>query len=531
MRNNIFKFLFLLITYSAATSCYEDKSKLDSNKMPEVVIDTTGCSGDIIVGFLDNIVVKPAIFKQGVENHEDLVCTWSMTEIPSNSSYLEVQQGLELDFNVDRAIEERPYKLQFKVTDTEVDFSYYIYWNVFVTSTFGDGILVAYTDDNKTSDIGLINDKDISDSYTKDAKVKTAIFSGANGHKIPSLVKDATYTKRPNLRTNTMWFTLESGDFISMDLVSYKDNEVKMVFAPDGLKMEQIYDSGQLVLFSSNNGIYSVGMNDIGPSMPFASSDKGVGASNLFISADNDNGPNANMASWYSEEKGAFYGLPSMFQISATPYPEELDAHFNPADVPNKECMAADLSSNKSDHTFLLRDKTSGDYAIYTLLRGDNDGLYPRAGQRSDIPSAAKAVIDAAVSIFFMIDYSIMYVATETGIYTINFSSTTAVFDAMPKYTPESGEKITVAKLYQEGLYTTARDNYDVTSEFPEIANIFTDRAIVVGSNKGEFDGIVTIVPMVSNGASSGLLDKDVTKQRKYVGFGKILDITTTYNR
>ena len=112
------------------------------------------------------------------------------------------------------------------------------------------------------------------------------------------------------------------------------------------------------------------------------------------------------------------------------------------------------------------------------------------AKMKYDIPSSGKALIEKAVSIFFAHKEAIMYIATNDGIYCINFAGSTAIVETSPKYTPTSGEKITVAKLYQQGQYIN--DESSVISDshvYPELE--LNNKAIIIATQKDTYEGKV----------------------------------------
>ena len=91
------------------------------------------------------------------------------------------------------------------------------------------------------------------------------------------------------------------------------------------------------------------------------------------------------------------------------------------------------------------------------------------------------------------------------------------------QFTPSDGEKITKAKLYQQGQYTNQLDV--MTGNPPTISpNAWNNKALIIVTQSTEFDGKVSIVPMKQAGAGT----LDVSKALIYDGFGKSLDVTTT---
>ena len=122
------------------------------------------------------------------------------------------------------------------------------------------------------------------------------------------------------------------------------------------------------------------------------------------------------------------------------------------------------------------------------------------------IPTTGKTLLDKAVSIFFGHTNNVLYVVTDAAIYSFTYGMGNEVsVSTTSQFTPSNGEKITKAKLYQQGQYTNQINVMTVTQS-------------------AEFNGKVSIVPMKQAGAGT----LDISKALIYDGFGKILDVTTT---
>ena len=188
-----------------------------------------------------------------------------------------------------------------------------------------------------------------------------------------------------------------------------------------------------------------------------------------------------------------------------------------------------------------MKNTTTGNYSIYTFVRYE-EGEYEydddwniigtikpevpaSARMRYDIPEAGKALLDQAVSVFFAADQSILYVATPTGIYALNFAGSSVVVNTVPVFTPAAGETIAKAKLYCQGAYMqdySAVGNVDEGYVVPELP--LNKKAVVVATQSDTYAGKISVVPMTQIG--TGKLD--ASSALTYTGFGKILDFCTT---
>ena len=166
MKKQIISILLVLMTGSTLFSCYEDKSTQDTSELLEVIIDVTGTpypNGRINFGYMEELNLSPKVTKNGQEAHADLSYKWSLNFIPGKIDHEVISEERELNYTLIRSIEATPYSLWLTVTDNKTTMEYQCFWNLYVESLFGEGILVAYTKDGTTSDLALIMDTPISD--------------------------------------------------------------------------------------------------------------------------------------------------------------------------------------------------------------------------------------------------------------------------------------------------------------------------------------------------------------------------------
>ena len=142
----------------------------------------------------------------------------------------------------------------------------------------------------------------------------------------------------------------------------------------------------------------------------------------------------------------------------------------------------------------------------------------------SDKIGVIENLLDKAVSIFFGHTNNVLYVVTDAAIYSFTYGMGNEVsVSTTSQFTPSNGEKITKAKLYQQGQYTNQINV--MTGNPPTIApNAWNNKALIIVTQSAEFNGKVSIVPMKQAGAGT----LDISKALIYDGFGKILDVTTT---
>ena len=79
-RNNII--LLLLISLMGLVGCYDDKSKLATNEIKLVEIDTTGIAVKQYVGYQELLEISPKID----DPNNSLQYEWLLTDIPNSSN-------------------------------------------------------------------------------------------------------------------------------------------------------------------------------------------------------------------------------------------------------------------------------------------------------------------------------------------------------------------------------------------------------------------------------------------------------------
>jgi hypothetical protein len=314
-----------------------------------------------------------------------------------------------------------------------------------------------------------------------------------------------------------------------VNCMDYSRMDDEMVYIPGNFAPDKFVKAQQSILLNAGAaGIYVMTTpNDKKPVMPSLVPDNG-GVADLKISNDSHQSGAFPNAIWYHNGKFYFYngflGMPPIGAFDNT----SITAAFDPTNLPGQECQAAGLSTDKETHTFLLKDIASGNYAIYTFAREVNNDPDPntpaQAKARIAIPASLNSLLDAAVSIFFIADYAVMYVATANTITPIIFAG--GVVTAGTAYNVPSGETLTMAKLFQEGVYADNRYMFDDPVYATLTPQPLTNRAVCFVTSTGAYENNAYIVPMITNLVSSGTLNTDASRTLKFTGFGKILDFT-----
>lgn len=539
------KFNYILILFSlnifSLTGCYEDKSTFADNPIDYVTIDTTGIKELQYVGYQEQLDIIPKIQSE----KPGLQYQWELTDIPNSSGEFEViSTEKELHYIMNRPISTQPYYLQLTVTDTERGkLQNTCLWKVYVQSSFTSGLLIADSQ-GETSDFTYIKNQTVSEQYDKEEKIYRQILTTANGKPYKGVITSMAFNNFSN-KTNQVWAITSEGYCSRFDCQDFSENgnsdsESLLPFKPEGFKFISFFKGHQRFFANTNNGIYSF--------MPqtsnlFSVPDGTVTGCNINnnVYANNTDESNASYyVVWLDKEKGSFlaYTSPGFNQYACEGYQE--NNAFNPNDMGNQSAIAAVTTENGKQTAFCLKQDDTGSYAIYILnnyvaaVTQWNEELQETveispaieasAQSKYVIPDEGRILLDQAVSVFFAKKENILYVATQQGIYAITYGmGSTAIVNTIAKFTPETGESITLAKLFQQGYYTRNLNAVTGTNpSMPELA--WNNKAIIVVTQKSDTKGKVYVIPMTSQTGTGNL---DESKALKYDGFNKINDVIT----
>lgn len=555
-KNNITHLIILLLpSILWFASCYDDKSSFATNFIPEVQISISDKDQEssIYIGYQSPVDIVPSITQDGFDG-SNLRYEWAVTEETTSLNPVYETIGTEKEFHgiINRPISNGAYVLKLTVTDVANDNLQYIYsWNLYVQSSFLDGLLIADSENGTTTDLTLINNSQITNQYTKEEGVFRHILETANGTAYDGLLTSLTYEVMGNTailgasHINQVWAISSTGESIRFDCEDYSitgtwEDENLFLYHPANFQVKSYIRSSQLFIAYTNNGLYSF-LNTAGNKFSMPNSVfNGYEINNNVYAANSSYSINNNHLVWLDKPKGAFYSLNGTSYITCTSYISNPD--FDPNDMRSQTAIAATSSQDGSLATFLLKDDNSGEYAIYTLSQYKaEEGYYkdpddweswvvtspeqPAAAKNKyTISSEGKAILNKAVSIFFGHTNNVLYVATDAAIYAFTYGMGNEVsVSTTAQFIPNNGEKIAKAKLYQQGQYTNQLNV--MTGNPPTIApNTWNNKALIIVTQSDEFEGKVSIVPMKQAGAGT----LDTSKALTYDGFGKILDVIAT---
>ena len=194
--SSIYSVLTLLLCLLYACS-YEDKTTYAGDPLPDIVIDTTNIPANLLITREDTLIVKPKVSKAGVSK-DQLEFEWRITLKPGRDFTMSKIIGTEeeLRYYVEEVPDASSYGLWYKVTDNTTGLMESILWDVQVDASSGQGLVVAYTKDGKTTDFSIVQDslftyqyKDSETNQTKATSYRHGMYAKQNGKTFDGLVE------------------------------------------------------------------------------------------------------------------------------------------------------------------------------------------------------------------------------------------------------------------------------------------------------------------------------------------------------
>ena len=390
-------------------------------------------------------------------------------------------------------------------------------------------------------------------NYNKDEQIFRKILTSLNGQPFNGLMQTLVYEVMgygSSIQTNQVWTILGDATLARFNCLDYTQNgqfedQSLIIDKPNGLQVLSAFQSHSNFYINTSNNLYTLASSTVNRFSGPAGALSSYKVNNNVIAYSPNTGHVSNSLSgadqqhltFYDKERASFItcnGSGQFMQVKSF----DANNNFDPNKLPNQTAISAVVFEDMSQIVFLMKDDTNGTYSIYTFSRyigeeghydGDNwivtsPSQPASARNKYTIPSEGTALLDKAISIFFSNRNLLLYVTTTDGIYTINYGAgSTATVSTTAKYTPQSGEIITKAKMYQQGLY-----NYNcnlIVGDNPTVPQTeWNNKAIIVTTQSSEYEGKVHIIQITQ--VASGTLDP--SKAKTYDGFGKILDVTTT---
>jgi hypothetical protein len=501
-----------LIIFTLATvyaGCRKDDSTLDTNKLPGVVIDTTGM-GSLSVYQFNNLVVKPKIIHEGIDE-KDLAYSWRLTM--SSTDTTSVELGTERNLNATiRFNPQNPgseQRLILTVFDTKHDLKYYQKWLLTIYNNIGMGLVIAETDGNGNGDLSHIMSPEVTLDYSGES-VKHKVYSSLNNQFISGKIKRVAFKK---FIDGNAVLALTDNSVTRVSTLTYlrAGYNANLFFAPVTVNtVQNIYEAYQIDALVVNNQVYAI-WTSINKKWGTPLDNNFKFPEILAVNGNSSNPPNDSYdpihdVNFYSEDLGAFVYVTGMTQFDdKTPYraPVQAGQAFNANDLPNKVNLAAGITVDKG-FLHILKDKTTGAVGFYLFNGGSEDAN----GKRAPLPLnyfdlSSMPGIQQATLFEILDDQRVFYYASGNKIYAVMYGGANPIVEE--RYTAPAGEQITTMNVYRHPGYPLL-ENYISTN----------NKLLIVSTYNTE--GKVHFIPM----KNPGLGTLDIANIKTFTGFGKV---------
>lgn len=535
----------VLFSLPFLVACFDDKSTEADHIIPEIVIDTVGLNlGEAIyVKQYETLELAPKIFQEGLDG-TNLSYKWvvSMQQYSVGAELIWITLGTESALNAEIINDSSPnaYRLWLQVTDENTGIRKDMVWQLYVQNAYTEGLVVASTNDGRTTDISLVQGEDFTVNW-KEGETPTIqheLYSYSNdGEKIDGLVTGivANETQKTGLGTFKHFCLIGDDFFMEMDKgykflgknldVSY---DKASIFSPTQIAL----CNGTYVLVN-NGGIGTVefteNSNIAYTNIQFPSEFSWIQNGGVVANASVDKYIAYRTASkyrtsdwkycpwgiWYSAEHGVFLtqntGGPN--RKSGMNILNTIEgAAFDPNNCPNLEVVYAHCGYYGDDSNclyFIMKNKNSNKYEVY-IFKGNDDldwvaeAVYEIDGNE----------IDQATGFVVSEKYSVIYFTTKNDLYAIVIDPLKAGQPLTSTIRYTFSEEITHFSVFQQFDYLK---NPNYNNYLPEV----TDYLLLVGVWDGS-KGTLKTIPIAN--VADGTLSTNTIKS--YEGFGKILAVT-----
>lgn len=512
MKRLCIKILFLGALF-LLHSCYKDKSTFADKKIPDIIIE--GIEPVMNVYYGHEIEIEAKVRQEG-GRQVAFTYLWEIDLEPgSMKNRIELSNTPSLKYSVANSPSDKPYMITLTVMDPETGLSKVAGCKLYVSSSLGEGLLVAYTrDKGLTSDIDIVSSKAVTFGYNDNAPRYTrGLYSFANGKSIEGKVNTITdvvcsNTALYNMRkimvgTENHIFAIEPLTFKLQGIDSDQFNVVQeSSFGTSSTFNFAAYISGAIV----NGSLYGITCNSEQNynKITYPNEPGDIFTPSNVAYAKLDQGKIA----VFDENMGKFYYMPGwMFMTGAF---QEIEKTF---DVDFKGAKSIGAGGTKNSNLGYMIKDSAGKYHICVL-----SFPYITEVLRYDLEGEG---LDDIVSVAFCDNADLVYYATESKVYCVILSGGKASVHRL-SWSPDShDERITSLKHYQQAWYGT-RQYHPGSYEFILPSNRM--QILITTYNEKTGEGKIYLKPF---NVSTGMFQfKD---NGEFVGFGEITSIGMTF--
>ena len=449
MRKRLFCFLFMTSVILGAVSCYKDLSTVADHDIPDIII--AGVDSVLHVAYGEEIAMDAQISQEG-RSPSDLSCEWVIDITPNNGgTRIEIGDTPSLRYRVANSPSDKPYILRLNVTDHQTGLVKAAVCKLYVSSSLGEGLLVAHTrDGGKTTEFDLLANPYVTYGYTSaEPRYTRDIYALANDCAFEGRVNailEMVDSDGAALNENRILIGT-SDHFIALDPLTFVPNTYDAAL----FYSASVTDFNTTALF--NFGGYSTGAIIGGQAYgmlthidrQYSLLSISVTPNDFFRPGNIAYGPmqQGGHLAVFDETRGKFFFIMG-WNLTQSAF-SEVNASFD-FPLSGNVCIGGGCSRNQQ-LAFLLKDP-SGAYRVCLL---DVQNLTHSATTFA----VDGAEMDDIVSVAFCDNCDLMYYTTDRSVY-VTLLSPGRVVTRKVNWSPDSpGEKITRIRQYTQGWYGT----------------------------------------------------------------------------
>lgn len=424
MKRNILYLVLCVNLLVSMTGCYEDKSTEATIEIPEIVIDTTGIGGNIVLRKFDPLQLAPKVSKEGTDASQ-FSYKWMLSLKPvkfgTDDAYECIGEDKDLDIKeFNRDDDETTYRLWYQVTDKTTGLRKDMIWTVRVLATYGEGLLVAEEVDGGT-DLALIESEEFSEGYEDQPLIRHGIYSQANeGGKIDSDLTQLTAWREGNNSYTKYYLILgKNGDdkYLLLDKnyrVKYRNEEGFIEYAVDKVEPTQFVTFTYAVYLINGNDLHWLFTSPNSSNMQWSAP---VPYSGSYVKLNYLAGgmyTGYNYSFYYDKENSCFRTLYNTLMrwdlASIAKGTSDRTLGIDPGNCPDVEMIFGGPGPDKKVYG-LLRNTKNGNYSILGLNSSSN-----KFNAYYEIPSCE---LDNAIDYACYEMGNVFYFATSHKVYAI----------------------------------------------------------------------------------------------------------------
>lgn len=487
-RFHLISLSIIIVLGLSVASCIDDNTTMATgDDIPDISVDTTGIGKPTVLQF-EELEMSPDVTLNST-SESNVTYKWEVNIAPGDTSFKVIgeEKTLNYEAKMKPSDPDDPYQLVFIVTDQENELDYITEFPLHVRNSLGEGLVVANTSGGSNTDLDLIMAPQVTTDYDE-VSVKYDVYSSTNATSIAGLVKDIQFTSIYG-ENSLLAITDQSIVRIKREDFTYQGKNQELFYTHDAQFSPQL-------LGKINQGTIYVGNNELTGTYLGASRKFGAAFDYPFKVPDEvaiNGEPYVPVAiNFFDEEADGFVYLPTIQSFgdnSMHAIPSSTSGPYNPADLPNKENVAAGLAQN-GNFRHILRDTNTGDLTLYTLTGGASGYPTvdpPQALEMFDMSNAPE--IENAEFFAISDNQKVLYYATSTTIYAMIYGSSTPVFEQ--RFSVPAGEEITTLQVYQQAGY-------------PRLSSYIStnNRQLIVSTYDGS-EGRVHLLPITNLGVGN----------------------------